>query len=236
MLKKYKADQYDQNLLDQNMMGPSSIVILEVLLEGIELKRGMRVLDLGCGKALSSIYLAKEYGVQVFAVDLWIEATENYQRLQQEHIEDLVIPLHADAHQLPFADGYFDAVISVDAYQYFGCEDQYYDQYLRPILKQDALVAISIPGMKYEVHKNVPDEMNSFWPDEALESWQTVDWWKEMFDGKLKDLDVKEMTCFDRAWDDWLATENPYAVQDRKMIAADNGRYMNLVSITGKRI
>ena len=236
MNKKYKADKYDQNLLDQNMMGPNSIVILEELLENIELKRGMRILDLGCGHALSSIFLAKEYGAQVLAVDLWIEATDNYQRIQQMGVDGLVIPIHADAHQLPFADGYFDAVISVDAYQYFGCTDEYYDKYLRPILKEDALVAISIPGMKYEVHNNVPDEMKPFWPDEALETWQTVDWWKEKFDGKLKDLQVKEMTCFDRAWADWLATENPYAIQDRKMITADNGKYMNLTSITGKRI
>jgi len=236
MNKKYKADKYDQNLLDQNMMGPNSIVILEELLENIELKRGMRILDLGCGRALSSIFLAKEYGAQVFAVDLWIEATENYQRLLQMGVDNLIIPIHSDAHQLPFTDGYFDAVISVDAYQYFGHTDEYYDKYLRPILTKDALVAISIPGMKYEVHKNVPDEMKPFWPEEALETWQTVDWWKEKFDGKLKDLKVKEMTCFNRAWADWLATENPYAIEDRKMIAADNGRYMNLISITGKRI
>ena len=35
------------------------------------LEPGMRVLDLGCGKGLSSIFLAKEFGVQVWAADLW---------------------------------------------------------------------------------------------------------------------------------------------------------------------
>ena len=70
MLKKYKADKYNKTFLDQNMMGPNSMVILEELLENIELKSDMRVLDLGCGKALSSIFLAKEFSVQVFAVDL----------------------------------------------------------------------------------------------------------------------------------------------------------------------
>ena len=123
MRKKYKAYKYNKNFVDQNMMGPNSMVILEELLGKTKLKRGMKVLDLGCGKALSSIFLANEYGVQVFAVDLWINATENYERLRQVHAEDLVIPLHLDAHQLPFADGYFDAVISVDAYQYFGSNE-----------------------------------------------------------------------------------------------------------------
>jgi cyclopropane fatty-acyl-phospholipid synthase-like methyltransferase len=236
MLKKYKADKYNKNFLEQNMMGPNSMVILEELLGNIELKRDTRVLDLGCGKALSSIYLAKEFGVQVFAVDLWINATDNYKSLQQLHVEDFVIPLHADAHQLPFADEYFDAVISIDAYQYFGYEDEYYDKYLRPILKKDAWVALSIPGMKYELHKNVPDEMKPFWPDEALKTWHSVNWWKEKFENKLSDLEIKEMTCFDDAWQDWMSTENPYAVEDRKMMAADKGRYMNLISITGRCI
>jgi cyclopropane fatty-acyl-phospholipid synthase-like methyltransferase len=235
MVKKYKTDKYNKNFLDQNMMGPNSMVILEELLGNIRLKRGMRVLDLGCGKALSSIFLAREFGVQVFAVDLWIDATENYKLLRQVRVEDLVIPLHADAHQLQFANEYFDAVVSVDAYQYFGISENYFDEYLKPLLKKDALVALAIPGMKSDLQNIVPDEMKAFWRDEDLMSWQSVAWWKEKFEGKLKDLEVKEMTCFDRAWGDWLTTENPYAIMDRKMMAADNGRYMNLISITGKR-
>jgi hypothetical protein len=47
-------------------------------------------------------------------------------------------------------------------------------------------------------------------------------------------LDIQEMACFDDAWSDWLSTDNKYAVEDREMIETDNGRYMNLISITGK--
>jgi cyclopropane fatty-acyl-phospholipid synthase-like methyltransferase len=229
-----KFKKYEKYFVAQNLMGPNVLMLLEELVENVSLKRGMRVLDLGCGCALSSIFLAKEFGVQVFAVDLWIDATDNYKRLQEMHVDDLVIPIHADAHQLPFADDYFDAVISVDAYQYFGCEDDYFDEHLRPILKKDAIVAISMPGMKYELHNNVPDEMKPFWPQEALETWHSVNWWNKKFENKLSDLEIREMTTFDYAWQNWMATDNPYAVEDRKMMAADNGRYMNLISISGK--
>jgi len=234
--KKYKADTYEKSFIDQNMMGPNSMVILEELLETIDLNANMRVLDLGCGRALSSIFLAKEFSAQVFAVDLWIEATENYKRLQQMGVDDLVIPIHADAHELPFADEYFDAVISIDAYQYFGNNDTYYDKHLKHLLKKDALVAIAIPGMKNELGDHVPDEMEPYWPEEARNEWHSIDWWKDKFKGKIKNLDVKEMHCFDKAWNDWLSTENPYAIEDRGMMAMDNGRYMNLISIMGQAV
>jgi len=36
----------------------------------LTLRPGMRVLDLGCGTALTSIFLAREYDVEVWATDL----------------------------------------------------------------------------------------------------------------------------------------------------------------------
>jgi len=35
------------------------------------------------------------------------------------------VPVHADANELPYADEYFDAVVSVDAYLYFGRDAEY---------------------------------------------------------------------------------------------------------------
>jgi len=35
---------------------------------------------MGCGTAMTSIFLAKEFGVQVWANDLWISATDNFRR------------------------------------------------------------------------------------------------------------------------------------------------------------
>jgi cyclopropane fatty-acyl-phospholipid synthase-like methyltransferase len=42
---------------------------------------GGRVPDLGCGKAVTSIFLAKEYDVRVAATYLWIKPAENWQRI-----------------------------------------------------------------------------------------------------------------------------------------------------------
>ena len=169
-MKYLKSKQYENEFIKENMMGPNSMIILENLLEDIPLTGNMRVLDLGCGNGLTSIFLAKEYGVQVFAVDLWISASENYKRFKKIGLENQIIPIHADATQLPFADDYFDAVISVDAYHYFGSNETYFDTYLSKLLKKDALIAIAIPGMKYEIHDCIPDEMKPYWEEEALKT------------------------------------------------------------------
>jgi len=228
-----KTEKYDKNFLAQNMMGPNSMVILEELMCNQSLKPGMRVLDLGCGRGLTSIFLAKEYDVQVFAVDLWVSATDNLKRFNQMSLGDKIIPIHADALNLPFADEYFDAVISVDSYHYFGNNNEYFLKYLRPLLKKNAFVAFAFPGMKCEVQHNVPEEMKPFWEEEALAMWHSMDWWKPKFEKSLDSLQIRELSCYEKAWSDWLSTENPYAMKDRTMIGIDNGKYMNLIAITG---
>ena len=137
--------------LSDNMMGPNSMAIVQELLQGQKLTPGMRVLDLGCGRGLTSVYLAKTYGVQVFAADLWISATENYQHFRSLGLENQIIPIHADAGELPFAQDYFDAIVSVDSYHYFGNNDTFAKEHLLPLLKKDGLAALAFPGMKFEV-------------------------------------------------------------------------------------
>lgn len=230
MLKR--SENYNKDFVSQNMMGPNSILILEELLTNITLKPGMRVLDLGCGMGLTSIFLAKEFGVEVVAVDLMISPTDNYNRFNSEGVADLVMPLHADANNLPFAEEYFDAVISVDSYHYYGNNTTYFG-YLKKFLKKNGLVAIAFPGMKSEVQNAIPEDMKDLWEEEALEMWHSIDWWKPKFEPQLSEFVIREMTCFDQAWNEWLETENPYAVEDRIMMKTDNGRYMNLIALTG---
>lgn len=229
----YKADKYDKDFLKANMMGPNSMKILEELLKDVNLNSSMRVLDLGCGRGLTSVFLAREYGVKVFALDLWIEATENFERFKKAGVENLIVPIHADALNMPFADGYFDAVISVDAYHYVGNNDSFFSEKVRPLIKEGGIAAIAFPGMKYEVQNNIPEEMKPFWEEEALTMWHSINWWKPKFENELNNIKIWEMSCFDDAWKDWLESDNPYAVEDRVMMSTDNGRYMNLIGIKG---
>jgi cyclopropane fatty-acyl-phospholipid synthase-like methyltransferase len=147
-------------------MGLNPLWLTEWLCEKTPLTPGLRVLDLGCGKALSSIFLAKEYGVQVWAADLWIEPTENYERIRQAGVEDLVFPIHAEARTLPFAEGYFDAILCTDAFIYFGTDDLYLD-YLHQFVKPGGRIGITVPGFMRELNGKLPEHLLPFWAQEC---------------------------------------------------------------------
>jgi cyclopropane fatty-acyl-phospholipid synthase-like methyltransferase len=238
-MKFLKSNKYDKKFVDENLMGPNSMKMLEELLQSVKLEKGMRVLDLGCGKGLTSVFLAKEFGVQVFATDLWIGATENYQLIKSLNLENQIIPIHADAGDLPYANEYFDAIISIDSYYYFGTEPEYMDK-LAPLVKKGGTIALAFPGVKQELNGVLPDEMMLSWAeakDEVLKTFHSIPWWKELL-SQSKEISIdsiQEMQCHDEAWKDWLSCEHEYAINDRLSMEAGAGKYMNLIAIIAKR-
>ena len=62
-----RCDGYDLDWIIRGSLGPHPLWLMEWLCEAMDLKPGMRVLDMGCGKAITSIFLAREFGVRVWA-------------------------------------------------------------------------------------------------------------------------------------------------------------------------
>lgn len=63
MIKRFeRSAKYDKGWIDENKMGPNPIWLMEEPCEHMKLEKGMKILDLGCGKAITSIFLAKEFG------------------------------------------------------------------------------------------------------------------------------------------------------------------------------
>jgi len=229
-----KSKKYDRQFLLDNMMGPNAMKMLEELTElpgMLKLKPEMRVLDLGCGRGLTSIFLAKEFGVQVFATDLWITASENFARFKEAGLEQRIIPIHADAADLPYADEYFDAIISIDAYHYFGRVEDFVDEKIALLLKKGGKLAIAVPGLKKDIHDNIPPEMLLSWDAEAIETLRSPEWWRKLLSRsqRLELHAVGELEGFSECWNDWLQCNNEYAFSDRKAMEAGAGKYMDLV-------
>lgn len=232
-----KSDKYDKQFVEENLMGPNSLKMVEELTSTLDLHPGMKVMDLGCGKGLTSIFLAKEFGVQVFATDLWVGATENYNRFKQMGLDNLIIPIHADATDLPFAEEFFDAIISVDAYHYFGREASFMDDKIAPFVKSGGQIALAFPGFKKDIHDNLPPEFLLSWKAEDLETFHSCEWWKNILgqSQKIHIQSIGEMDCFEACWKDWLDSDVDYAINDRKSMEAGAGKYMNMISVLAQR-
>ncbi|MBI9014681.1 MAG: class I SAM-dependent methyltransferase [Clostridiales bacterium] len=158
-------------------MGCHNLWLVESLARMMKLKPGMKVLDMGCGKAMTSIFLAKEFGVTVFANDLWISPDENWERICEAGVEDLVFPIKAEAHDLPYAKNFFDAIISVNSYQFFGTADTYFADHLSHLLRAGGEFGLAVWGPEHEFDRMVPNDMQpSWWPD--FYYFHCLDWWQ----------------------------------------------------------
>ncbi len=236
-MKYFRTEKYDKQFIRDNMMGPNSIKILEEMAPSLFLKPGTRVLDLGCGKGLTSIFLAKEFGVQVFAHDLWITATENYQRFKSCKIDNMIIPVHGNALDMPYADEYFDAVICINSFYYFGMDIKYIDEKLAPLVKKGGIIALAFSGLKKEMDGRIPDEMLQSWISDNFDTWHSCGWWLDFFSrSKMVTVDsVSEMVGFDECWNDWLSCENEDAISNRRVMEAGARNYLNLISMIARR-
>lgn len=225
---------YTQDFLLPNLMGPNCVKIAAELVAHVPdllLLQGQRILDLGPGTGLSSMFFADHYKSQVFAADLWISPTDNYKRFKEFGLDKQVFPIHAEANALPFADKYFDAVLSVDSYQYYGNTPHYLPR-LAALVRQGGVIAVAVPGLRDEsVNENVPEELRPFWVDNM--NFHSVEWWSRLWEnsGVVDLLEAFELDCHAEAWADWLKSDNPYAKNDVAMMAAEGGRYFNTVGL-----
>ncbi|MEV4476558.1 methyltransferase domain-containing protein [Nonomuraea sp. NPDC049504] len=172
-----RSAAYDPVWQGRYAMGPNPLWLAESLAELLDLRPGMRVLDLGCGRATSSIFLAKEFGVDVVAADLWVRPEENWARIIDSGVQARVMPIHAEAHDLKFAHEYFDVVISLDAYQYFGTDDLYL-AYLQQFLVPEGVLGIVVMGLTEELNGVVPEHLADGWKWD-FHAFHSPRWWRE---------------------------------------------------------
>lgn len=229
-----KSEKYNTPALQAKMMGPNPIKLEEELLTGHKIPKGSVVCDLGSGQGLTSVFLAKEYGFTVYAADLWSDPDENRAFFDAMGLSaERIIPVKADATDLPFERNFFDAVVSMDSYNYFGRDPLFLDDKLLPFIKSRGYIYIAVAGMKKDCHDNLPQELLLSWTPEQLDYMHDVEYWSGIV-GKCRGAEVvsvKEMESNEEVWADWLKQDNEYAVGDRKSMEAGGGKYLNFISI-----
>jgi cyclopropane fatty-acyl-phospholipid synthase-like methyltransferase len=243
-----RSATYDPALALENLMGPNVLWLTEALCEQLELEPGMRVLDLGCGKAVSSIFLAREFGVQVWATDLWIPATENWRRIRDAGLERSVFPVHAEAHALPYAHEFFDAIVSLDAFHYFGTEDLYLGTHLAPLVRPGGQIGIVVPGLVSEFDGDPPVHLAEQWREQwDLWSFHSPDWWRRHW-SKTGRVTVESADLVPDGWRHWIAWDEAslelgyvpeqfraFVSQWLELMHADKGRNLGFTRMVARR-
>lgn len=226
------VEKYGKYFTKEYLMGPNTVRLLEEMLRRFPLKKCARVLDIGCGTGLSSLFLSDETNATVVALELWCSAAENLRRIRSWRKEASIIPVHADATQRPFADDYFDAVVSVDAYHYFGCKPDFFSEHVLPLVKRGGQVLIAVPGLREEFGETVPEEILEWVGDEHV-LFHSCDWWRKTIGvhPDIERVEVVELECEDEAWQDWFDSKHEYAERDREFFDRGIGKYLNIVGI-----
>jgi SAM-dependent methyltransferase len=235
-----RSNSYDPAWALDNLMGPSALWLTEAMTNHLDLRSGQHVLDLGCGRAVSSIFLAKEFGVRVTAADLWIQPTENGERIREAGLESLITPIHAEGHALPFADETFDTIIAIDSYQYLGTDDLYAAQIAR-CLKPGGILAIAVPIVFAELTGDPPAHLIDHWlPDYWC--FHSLAWWSRQFhrSGAFTVEHAAPIPDFPTDWLAWCHTAREfdyrYWQEEIDLLEADGGHTVSFGTLTARKL
>ncbi|HZX07379.1 SAM-dependent methyltransferase [Kribbella sp.] len=234
-----RAAGYSARWMVDASMGPNPVWQVEALAGVMAFEPGMRVLDMGCGNACSSVFLAREFGVEVWATELWVEPTEVLRRVVEAGAEERVHPVHSDARSLPYAEGFFDAIVSLGAYHYFGTDDLYLGYFSR-FLKPGGRIGIVQPGPVEEYEVLPPPHLAEYWKWDFC-AWHSAAWWRRHWEKTgLVTVEVADQVPY--GWQDWLQWNEACDLdggrpgrEEARMLHADGGQTLGLTRVVAHR-
>ena len=230
-------NNYKDFFTREYLMGPNSLKLLhELLLNAPDAIPGGYVLDLGCGTGVTSLFLARETKAEkVFATDLWVDATSNWQRAQSWAQPHKLIPIHADAHTLPFAHSFFQSIVSVDAYHYFGGEKGIFASKILPLIAPGGSILLAMPGIRDEAMHSAP--LLQEWAGDESTLFHSPAWWTDHLAAEAEDITIRtyESAHFQEVWEDWFATGHEYAMNDKAFMTRGLDEMLTFVMMEERR-
>lgn len=203
-------------------MGPGGLFLATQMARTAGFAPGMRVMDLGCGKGATSVFVTSRYEVITYAVDLWVPADELFATVKEAHLENRVLPFNLDATKtLPFPREYFDAVFCMDAFHYVGAEPGFL-AHIAAHLKPGAHVVIGNPCFDREFQNPPPPTYQAFWNDE-FSRYHSPGWWKGVVEesGLFTDISAEEAQEGTVLWEDSLLDDIKRGVVSTERAEAD---------------
>jgi SAM-dependent methyltransferase len=218
---------YTRDEIYKDCCGGGALYLAARMVRTMSLKPDDIVLDLGCGKGETSIFLVRHFGVNVIAVDLWTSATYLNEKFATRGYRDRIVPLNMDiTERLPFADEYFDAIFCMNSFSFYGGNIEFL-QHLLKHLKSDGQLCVGSevlsdeftpdqlqdPPYVYSFKLPPPNENVNVFEDD-FQRQHTPNWWKDLFEGSglLQVLDCHELEDADILYKDLVLYEHEHNI------------------------
>ena len=231
------SSKYDPRWVVDLDMGPNPLWQLEDLLADLALQPGQKVLDLGCGRGATAVFLARECGVDVVAFDLWVSADDLRRNLEAAGVADHVTAVHGDARDLPFDDEEFDAIVSVDAFEYFGTDVRFLPGLLR-VLKTSGRLGMTTPALRDDPYRVPPPASVTEVVGWEAASWHSPEWWATHWEltGLVTDVRARMQ---EGGRDDWLVWSRALGEDEdgtiTRMLLADSDDQLGFALVSARK-
>jgi ubiquinone/menaquinone biosynthesis C-methylase UbiE len=150
-------DRQRQLLLERMLTNEADMAFrrrVPILLDYLELRDGLRVLDCGCGMGFYLMVMRRLWNLELVGLD----ADPERLRWAREHgIEAELV--EGDAQRLPFEDASFDAVLMTEVLEHLPDDDAALREVLR-VLRPGGVLALSVPHARYPI---AWDPINFVW-------------------------------------------------------------------------
>ena len=173
----------------------------------MHLHPGEKVLDLGCGKGETSVFIAKHHGVLVKALDLWTSAEFLTQKFAERGVSSQCSAIQMDATEpLPYAENEFDAIFCMNSFNFYGANPGFLAHLLKHLkpggrlcIGSEVLSAeftpeqLANPPFVYAFKLLPPNEQVDVFTGDFLKQ-HTPGWWRDYFQTSgLMDVE----TCYE---------------------------------------
>ncbi|MGG4607746.1 cyclopropane fatty acyl phospholipid synthase [Providencia sp. Me31A] len=193
---------------------------LKLICEKLQLKAGMRLLDIGCGWGGLAAYASQNYGVSVIGVTISAEQ----QKYAQARCKNLDVDIRLEDYRN--LNDQFDRIVSVGMFEHVGPKNYatYFDVVQRN-LKQDGLFLLHTIGSNHNKVNVDPWTNKYIFPNGCLPSMQNIG---ESSEGKMimedwhnfgADYDHTLMAWFTRFQAAWPELEQSYTPRFKRMFS-----------------
>jgi SAM-dependent methyltransferase len=189
-----ELDGCSRDEIYHDFFGGGGLYLTVRMLRELKLQPGQKVLDLGCGKGETSVYMAQHCAVHVTALDLETTAEFLTRKFAARGLGSRTAAIQMDATRpLPFAENEFDAIFCMNSFNFYGAEPGFLAHLLKHLKPGGKLVIgsevlsceftpeqIANPPFVYAFNLPAPNETVNVFEGDFIKQ-HSPTWWRDFF-------------------------------------------------------